>query len=136
MRRWRRNSAVRGNDAVPLTWNPCNPDVRAPRQSPYKWDDDPAAPSIPLAFSRGPRDLPPSDVGANVLMCDGAVRFIDEKVESKPGNELGILPALGCRAGQVFRARIIPVCPVSLSYHVGIAHYSNSNCAAMILSPM
>jgi prepilin-type N-terminal cleavage/methylation domain-containing protein/prepilin-type processing-associated H-X9-DG protein len=35
--------------------------------------------------------------GGNVLMCDGAVRFLADKTESKPGKDLGVLQKLGCR---------------------------------------
>ena len=30
-------------------------------------------------------------------MCDGAVRFVDDQIESKPGPELGTLQKLGTR---------------------------------------
>jgi prepilin-type processing-associated H-X9-DG protein/prepilin-type N-terminal cleavage/methylation domain-containing protein len=35
--------------------------------------------------------------GANILMCDGSVHFLDEKVDSIPGGELGVLQRLGGR---------------------------------------
>jgi prepilin-type N-terminal cleavage/methylation domain-containing protein/prepilin-type processing-associated H-X9-DG protein len=35
--------------------------------------------------------------GINVVLCDGAVRFLDDKIDSKPGPEPGTLQKLGCR---------------------------------------
>lgn len=35
--------------------------------------------------------------GVNIILCDGSVRFLADNVESKPGEELGVLQKLGCR---------------------------------------
>jgi prepilin-type processing-associated H-X9-DG protein len=35
--------------------------------------------------------------GVNILMCDGAVRFISDKIDSKPGPQLGVLQAVTTR---------------------------------------
>jgi prepilin-type processing-associated H-X9-DG protein/prepilin-type N-terminal cleavage/methylation domain-containing protein len=35
--------------------------------------------------------------GVNILMCDGAVRFVSDKIDSKPGPDLGTLQMLTCR---------------------------------------
>jgi prepilin-type processing-associated H-X9-DG protein len=40
--------------------------------------------------------------GVHMLLCDGSVRFVTEKIESKPGPEMGIYQKLGCKNdGQV-----------------------------------
>jgi prepilin-type processing-associated H-X9-DG protein len=36
--------------------------------------------------------------GVNILMCDGAVRFLADQIESLPGPKLGLFQALGGRS--------------------------------------